>query len=371
MATISLNQVVTAHSAHALNLEIPDSGFCVLVGRKGSGTSSILRAIAGLEKISSGEIRIGDRRVDELAPKDRDVAMVFADDSLYPRMTVRENLAFGLKRHRFAATEIRKRIDEVAAALPIADLFERRPQDLSFVERQRIAIARTVVRQPKVLLFDHPFSRVANESRTKLVSEVASLHERSRATFLFATEDIGEALSLGEMVAILDGGVMRAFGPPRSLHERPENIFVAEFFGRPPMNLIHGEAKQDRGGVRFHESASGTIEFPLPDGMKSFVEHGNQIVVGIRPQDIEIAALAGASDGSSFLKFRAIAESVLAGSDGTEVHFHTGAHAGICCSRHWLDRSEAGRRVEFMVSLENLHFFDPNSGRRVNSSGAG
>ena len=291
MATISLNQVVTAHSAHALDLEISGGAFSVLVGPKGSGASDILRAIAGLEKIRSGEIKIGDRRVNDLAPKDRDVAMVFADDSLYPRMTVRENLAFGLKRHRFAATEVRKRIDDVAAALPIADLLERRPQDLSFVERQRVAIARAVVRQPKVLLFDHSFSRVDNESRIKLRSEVASLHERSRATFLFATDDVDEALSLGEMVAILDGGVVRAFGSPRALYERPESIFVAEFFGRPPMNLIRGELKQDRGVARFHESGSGTIQFALPNGLNFAIEQGNQIVVGIRPQDIEIAAL--------------------------------------------------------------------------------
>ena len=252
------------HCAHALDLEIPSGVFSVLVGPKGSGASDILRAIAGLEKIRSGEIKIGDRRVNDLAPKDRDVAMVFANDSLYPRMTVRENLAFGLKRHRFAATEVRKRIDDVAAALPIADLFERRPQDLSFVERQRVAIARAVVRQPKVLLFDHPFSCVHDERRVKLRNEVASLHERSRATFLLATDDVDEALSLGEMVAILDGGVVRAFGPSRSLYKRPENIFVAEFFGQPSMNLVRGELKQDRGVARFHESGSGTIQFALP-----------------------------------------------------------------------------------------------------------
>ena len=371
MATISLNQVVTAHSAHALDLEIRGGAFSVLVGPKGSGASDILRAIAGLEKIRSGEIKIGERRVDELAPKDRDVAMVFADDSLYPRMTVRENLAFGLKRHRFAATEVRKRIDDVAAALPIADLLERRPQDLSFVERQRVAIARAVVRQSKILLFDHPFSRVANESRTKLASEVASLHERSRATFLFATEDIDEAMRLGESVAVLDDGAVRAFGSPRALYERPENIFVAEFFGRPPMNLIRGELKQDRGVARFYESGSGTIQFALPSGVNFALEQGSQIMVGIRPEDIEIAALAAANDGPAFLKFRAIAESVLPGGGGTEVRFHTGAHAGVCRSSHWLDRTEAGRRMEFMVPLENLHFFDPNSGRRLNAAGAG
>ena len=172
-------------------------------------------------------------------------------------------------------------------------------------------------------------------------------------------------------MAILDGGVVRAFSPPRGLYERPENIFIAEFFGRPPMNLIRGELKQDRGIARFHESGSGTIEFAVPNDVKSPVEQGNQVVVGIRPQDIEIAALAAASGGSAFLKFRAIAESVLPGGTGSEIHFHTGAHKGVCRSSHWLDRAESGRRMEFMVPLENLHFFDPNSGRRLNAPGTG
>ncbi len=178
-------------------------------------------------------------------------------------------------------------------------------------------------------------------------------------------------MRLGEMVAILDDGVVRAFGPPRSLYERPESIFVAEFFGRPPMNLIRGELKQDRGGARFHESDSGTIQFPLPNGVNFALDEGTQIVVGIRPQDIEIAALSAASDGPASLKFRAIAESVLPGGNGTEVHFHTGAHEGVCRSPDWLDRTESGRRMEFIVPLENLHFFDPNSGGRLNASGAG
>jgi multiple sugar transport system ATP-binding protein len=371
VATISLNQLVTAHSAHAIDLEFASGVFSFLVGPKGNGGSYILRAIAGLEKITSGEIKIGDRRIDDLAPKDRDVAMVFADDSLYPRMTVRENLAFGMKRRRFAATEIRKRIDDVATAMLIADLLERQSQNLSFVEKQRVAIARAIVRQPRVLLFDHPFSRVDNESRVKLRNELASLHERSRATFLFATDDVDEALCLGEMVAILEGGAIRAFGPPRSLYEQPENIFVAEFFGRPPMNLIRGELKQDRGTARFHESGSGTIQFALPNDVNFDLEHGAQIAVGIRPQDIEVAALAAADDGPRFLKFRAIAESVLPGGDGTEIRFDTGTHMGLCRSSSWIDRVEAGRRMEFIVPLKNLHFFDSNSGRKLNASVAG
>ena len=172
-------------------------------------------------------------------------------------------------------------------------------------------------------------------------------------------------------MAILDDGVVRAFGPPRSLYERPENIFVAEFFGRPPMNLIRGELKQDRGVARFHESGSGTIQFALPNSMNFALEQGNQIVVGIRPQDIEIAASAAASDGSAFLKFRAIAESVLPGGGGTEIRFHTGAHAGVCRSADWLDRTEVRPPDGIHGSSGKSPLFRPKFGRTTKCVGSG
>jgi multiple sugar transport system ATP-binding protein len=365
VATISLSKVVTTSSAPPLDLEIPNGCFAVLFGPKDRGNSSVLRAIAGLDKIAAGEIRIDDRRVNELAPKNRGVAMVFRDDSLYPRMTVRENLGFGLRRAGFVAAEIDKRIEEVAAALSIADLMGEKADNLSLVQSQRVAIGRAVVRQPKLLLFDHPFARLHLEDRMALRNDIAALHERSRTTSILASDVVEDAMSLGEMVAVLDRNELRAFAPPRALYERPENIFVAEFFGRLPMNLIRGQMREGRNGLRFHEAGSGTIEFGIP-GSKNFDrETDKPITLGIRPEDIALADSVPATNEQGFAKFRAIAESVLPLGGETEIRFQTGAHSGICRIVNGMDRSQSGRRMEFMMSLEKTLFFDPDSGKII------
>jgi ABC-type sugar transport system ATPase subunit len=362
VATISLSKVVIADSA-PLDLEIPTGSFTALVGPKGCGNSDVVRAIAGLDKVSSGEIRIDDRRVNELAPKNRGVAMVFKDDSLYPRMTVRENLSFGLRRAGFAAAEINRRVEDLATALSMSELMEQKADNLSLAQCQRVAIVRAFVRQPKVLLFDHPFAHLDKEDRKALMEVIASLHDRSRITTIFATDIVEEAMSLGEIVAILDRGQLRAFGPPRALYESPENIFVAEFFGSPPMNLIRGELSETRNGLRFREAASGTIEFAVPASINFGSD--KQITVGIRPEDIELADASGTSGDGAVLKFRAIAEFVLPQGHGTDIHFQTGSHRGICRIATWQDRAQLGRRMEFMVSLEKLCFFDQNAGKII------
>jgi ABC-type sugar transport system ATPase subunit len=365
VATISLSKVVTTDSGPPLDLEIPNGCFAVLFGPKGGENSSVVRALAGLDKIVSGEIRIDDRRVNEVAPKNRGVAMVFKDDSLYPRMTAQENLAFGLRRADFATAEISKRIEEVAAALSIAGLMDVKAENLSLVQSQRIAIGRAIARQPKLLLFDHPFARLHLEDRKALRNDIATLHERSRTTTVLASDLVDDALSLGEMVAVLDRGELRAFGPPRQLYERPENIFVAEFFGRPPMNLIRGQLREGRNGLRFHEAAPGTIEFGIPASKNLDLGADKVIIVGIRPEDIALADSAPTPNEQFYAKFRAIAESVLPIGGGTEVRFQTGAQNGICRIANWIDRSQSGRRMEFMMSLEKLHFFDPSSGKII------
>jgi multiple sugar transport system ATP-binding protein len=365
VATVSLTGVVSGQFAHPLNLEIPDGRFAVITGPGGSGKSNVLRTIAGLEKVSSGEIRIDGRRVNDLAPKDRDVAMVFAHDSLYPLMTIRENIVFGLKRRRFAATEMKKRVEEAATILALGDLLEQKPAKLSLAQRQRAAIARAVVRQPKVLLFDHALMHLADQESAHLGKEIAMLHERLRATTLFATSDVHETLSMAEVIAVFDGGAVQAFDTPRALLEQPASIFVAKFLGRPPMNFIRGDLKEDRGRLRFHEAESGTLQFDLPNPERFGVRSEKLILLGVRPGDIEQAEFARQTEGV-YARFRAITEWVSPLSDGTDIYFHTGAHAGICRSGGWLEREKAvGRRMEFVINLEKAHFFDEMSGKRI------
>lgn len=348
-----------------LDLEFPSGSFAVMTGPPGSGKSKILRAIAGLERVSSGEIRLGDKCINELAAKDRDLAMVFANDSLYPQMTVRENIAFGLKRRRFGATEIKKRIEEAAAILSIAELLERKPGALSLLEKQRAAIVRAVVRQPKVFLFDSALVHLGEEGREGLRKEIVMLQARLRVTTIFATEDVGEAMSMAEMIAIFDRGVLQGVGTSRALYEKPENIFVAKFLSRPPMNLIRGELRADRGGLRFHEAGSGTIEFEVPKEKRIEVAASAPILFGVRPEDIEPGDSVRMAEPHSYGQFRAIAESILPCGGETDIYFNTGAHTGLCRSSGWLDRDQAGRRMEFVVNLEKAHFFDENSGKRI------
>lgn len=373
MAKVTLNKLGridrrTGRLGNVLDLEIADGQFLVLAGPPGSGKSNVLRMIAGLENISSGEISIGDKRVNDLTPKDRHVAMVFSNDSLYSQMTVRQNIAFGLQRRRFGAKEIQRRTEEATSVLSIGNLLEVTPGKLSFSQRQRVAIARAVVRQPKVLLFDHPLARVDEDSRAELGKQIIMLHERLRTTTIFATADDREAMTMAEMLVVLDESALQGVGTPRTLYEQPKNVFIAKFLGRPAMNFIPGELKLDRGAVRFYEANGGTIEIDLSKHERfgataSFA--ARPVVLGIRPQDIEIAEFARSNAQSLGANFRAIAEFVSPFGGGTDIHFQTGAHTGICRSATWLAQNEAGRRMEFVVNLERIHFFEEISGKSI------
>jgi multiple sugar transport system ATP-binding protein len=365
VATVSFNKVVAGQITEPLDWEIPSGRFTVVTGPRGSGKSSVLRAVAGLEKVSAGEICIDDKPVNQLPPKNRDVAMVFTNDSLYPQMTAGENIAFGLKRRRFAATEIKKRTDEAVTILAIANLLGQRPRELSFAQQQRVAIARAVVRQPKVFLLDHALAGLDDERRSELRKDIIMLHERLRVTTLFATADIYEAMSMGDVLAVFDQGRLQASGAPRALHEIPDNLCVAKFLGHPPMNFFEGELRKDRNALRFHEAGGGTIQFDVPS-VASLESNVNQpIVLGIRPENIEVAEFSRAKEQQRHANFRAITESVSPFGGGTDIYFHTGAHSGICGSSAWLSREEAGRRMEFVVNLEKAHFFDKSSEKRI------
>jgi multiple sugar transport system ATP-binding protein len=275
------------HAVRDLSLEIADGEFVVLVGPSGCGKSTTLRMLAGLEEITSGEIRIGAAPVNEVDPRDRDVAMVFQNYALYPHMTVRQNLAFGLKMRRTANAEIHRRTAEAAEILGITNLLDRRPRDLSGGQRQRVALGRAIVRQPQVFLFDEPLSNLDANLRVQMRAEIAALHKRLATTMIYVTHDQVEAMTLGERIVVMDHGVVQQADAPLTLYRRPANRFVAGFIGSPPMNFLRGELV---GGVFQHKNGA----IPLSNEERSL---SGSAWLGVRPEDVHTSA-AGPSLGS-------------------------------------------------------------------------
>ncbi|MEO7118857.1 MAG: sn-glycerol-3-phosphate ABC transporter ATP-binding protein UgpC, partial [Candidatus Limnocylindrales bacterium] len=221
-----------------LNLEIADGEFLVLVGPSGCGKTTSLRMIAGLESVTEGEVRIGDRVVNDLQPRDRDVAMVFQSYALYPHMTVRDNLAFGLKLRHVAKAEIDRRVAEAARMTELTNLLARKPKELSGGQRQRVALGRAIVREPAVFLMDEPLSNLDAKLRVQTRAEIALLHQRLKTTVVYVTHDQVEAMTMGDRIAVMNKGVIQQLGTPQQLYENPRNVFVAGFVGSPPMNLL-------------------------------------------------------------------------------------------------------------------------------------
>lgn len=349
-----------------ISLEILDREFAVLTGPPGCGKSSLLRVVAGLEEVSSGDIFIEERRVNDLPAKSRDLAMVFANNSLYPQMTGYDNIAVGLKLRNFGAVEIRKRVKDAADVLGVGDLLERKPDALSITQRQRVALARAIARQPKILLLDDPFANLDASDRAELRREMPNLHQRLQATIIYATDDPTEAMILADKIVVMKNGTVEQTDLPRAIYDQPVNLFVAEFLGRPPMNLLRGELRQERDGLLFCEENEGTIKVRLPIAERSDVREfvGKPIVLGVRPEEIELAE-AATSNRDSTASFPAIVELVEAMGAETNLHIQTGAHRVICRSRRALDRHEAGHRMQFKISSRKIQLFDPTSTKRV------
>ncbi len=303
MATVSFINVSKHypngyHAVRDLNLEIADGEFVVLVGPSGCGKSTTLRMLAGLEAISSGEIRIGDRRVNEVEPGHRDIAMVFQNYALYPHMTVRQNLAFGLKMRRTPRAEIERRTADAAETLGITSMLDRRPRELSGGQRQRVALGRAIVRQPQVFLFDEPLSNLDAKLRVQMRAEIAALHKRLGTTMIYVTHDQVEAMTLGERIVIMDHGVVQQADSPLTLYRHPANRFVAGFIGSPPMNFIRGKIEDGT----FHLDSSGTLSLRERAGVRA--EAGTRATplpngpawLGVRPEDL-FATATGPSLG--------------------------------------------------------------------------
>jgi multiple sugar transport system ATP-binding protein len=257
------------------NLEIADGEFVVLVGPSGCGKSTTLRMVAGLEEVTSGDILIGDRRVNDVAPGERDIAMVFQNYALYPHMSVYQNMAFGLKMRRTAKAEIEKRVKDAAAILSIEALLERRPRELSGGQRQRVALGRAIVREPKVFLFDEPLSNLDAKLRVQMRAEIARLHQRLKTTVIYVTHDQVEAMTLGQRIVLMDRGVIQQVEAPMNIYRRPANRFVGSFIGSPAMNFFPGQIE----GSAFCAAAGPTIpvDATIPSG---------PAILGVRPEDL-------------------------------------------------------------------------------------
>jgi len=287
---------VTAVSDFTLDIE--DKEFVVLVGPSGCGKSTTLRMIAGLEEISEGELYIGDKLVNDVAPKDRDIAMVFQNYALYPHMTVFDNMAFGLKLRKMPKAEIKKRVEEAARILDIEHLLDRKPKALSGGQRQRVALGRAIVREPKVFLMDEPLSNLDAKLRGQMRAEIGKLHQRLQTTFIYVTHDQTEAMTMGTRIVVMKDGFIQQIDSPQVLYEKPCNVFVAGFIGSPPMNFIDVELqKAEDGGLQL---AFGNTTVKLPEAKAQQLEGteyiGKKVLMGIRPENIhDEAIMAGIS----------------------------------------------------------------------------
>ena len=289
MASISFRNVNKTYPGNVevvpnLNLEIKDKEFVILVGPSGCGKSTTLRMIAGLEDITKGELYIGDRLVNDVAPKDRDIAMVFQNYALYPHMTVYKNIAFGLELRKESKEEIDRKVHEAAKILDLEHLLDRKPKALSGGQRQRVALGRAMVRNPAVFLLDEPLSNLDAKLRTAMRSEISKLHKKLDTTFVYVTHDQTEAMTMGDRICVMKDGIIQQFDTPQNLYDFPDNLFVAGFIGSPQMNFIHANIERDGNGL-----VAKFADFALPmvgekaTALQNYV--GKEVVIGIRPED--------------------------------------------------------------------------------------
>lgn len=347
-------------AVNAIDLSIRHGEFMVLVGPSGCGKTTTLRMIAGLEEISDGRVSIDGRVVNDVLPKDRDIAMVFQNYALYPHMSVYDNMAFGLKLRRMPKDEIRKRVHDAADILGIGHLLDRKPKALSGGQRQRVAVGRAIVRQPKVFLFDEPLSNLDAKMRVTMRTEISRLHARLASTMIYVTHDQVEAMTMGDRITVMKDGNIMQVAEPLELYRQPANLFVAGFIGSPPMNFLHGTVQGTAPGLSFAENnrAATPVAFPLNAELarRSASHAGGEIVFGIRPEDI---ALADASaPGPEQPEFEAVIDVAEPMGAETFLYLTTGAHTLIARVRAE-QRFEMNQRVRLRFDLANAHVFDP------------
>lgn len=350
------NQVIGVQD---INLEIKDKEFVVIVGPSGCGKSTLLRLIAGLEEVTEGDIFIDGERVNDVPPKDRDIAMVFQNYALYPHMSVFENMAFGLKLRRFPKSEIEKRVYEAAEILQIQDLLDRKPRALSGGQRQRVALGRAIVRKPKVFLFDEPLSNLDAKLRVQTRVEIHRLHEKLQATMIYVTHDQVEAMTMGERIVVMNKGVIQQVDTPMVIYQRPANQFVAGFIGTPPMNFIPGKFVDNK-AIRFDVDGA-ELMLPLQLAKKIRRFGVKEAILGARPEDIEVFPIR--KKGKILWAKVDVIESI-----GNETYIYLAFQKYTLCVRVFSSNTqwiESGKEVGFQFHFDRIHFFEPKHGKRL------
>jgi multiple sugar transport system ATP-binding protein len=346
-------------AVRGINLEVADREFMVLVGPSGCGKSTTLRMIAGLEEITSGTVRIGGLVVNEVLPKDRDIAMVFQNYALYPHMTVYDNMAFGLKLRRFSKADIDARVRDAAAMLGLEPLLKRKPRALSGGQRQRVALGRAIVRKPKVFLFDEPLSNLDAKMRVSTRTEISKLHARLGATMIYVTHDQVEAMTMGDRICVMKDGDIMQVAAPLELYNHPANLFVAGFIGSPPMNFFRGTLRRAGDHVSFVEdNAAGpplTIALDESLARQGSAHLDRPLVLGLRPEAIRDALTVGHADPGRTAEVKVeVSESM--GSE-TLLYLDTGATEFVARVSP-TDRFEAGQKIQVTFDLARAHLFD-------------
>ncbi len=364
MTELRFNNVIKRYGkvevVHGINLSVVDKEFLVLVGPSGCGKSTLLRMIAGLEEISEGTISIDDKVINNVAPKDRGLAMVFQNYALYPHMNVYENMAFGLKQRKTPKSEIQQRVQSVAQILGLENLLQRKPHELSGGQRQRVAMGRAMVRKPSVFLFDEPLSNLDAKLRIQMRAEIKMLHQRVNSTMVYVTHDQVEAMTLADRIVVLKDGYIEQVGTPLELFLRPANVFVAGFIGTPPMNLLRCEIALDDGRVWL--VFPGGLRVPVPPRQDASLEHALDVVMGIRTEEITLV------DEESSFPAEWIYPAVVKVVEplGNENHLHVEVHGETFVARCEGRRIvKAGAKVNIAFNLEQLHLFDAKSSQVI------
>ena len=344
-----------------LNLEIPDKEFLVLLGPSGCGKTTTLRCLAGLEEVTEGNIFIADRLVNDVPPKDRDIAMVFQSYALYPHMTVYDNMAFGLKLRKTPKADIQRRVQEAAKILHIEELLDRKPKQLSGGQRQRVAVGRAIVREPAVFLMDEPLSNLDAKLRAQSRAELAKLHQRLETTFIYVTHDQMEAMTMGTRIVVMRDGVVQQVDPPQTLYSEPSNIFVGGFIGSPAMNFFDVTVVAEDGKITVD---GGAFKLPVAQSRKADLEPytGKQVVLGVRPEDIHDMEYAPPLKSSSDLEVGVDVTELM----GNEIFLYLLVGEKSFIARvDPRSKSRVGDKIKVLVNLDNVHFFDRDTEKAI------
>ncbi len=342
-----------------LDIKIEDKEFLVLVGPSGCGKTTALRCLAGLEEVSDGKIWIGDRVVNDVPPKDRDIAMVFQSYALYPHMTVFDNMAFGLKLRKVPKADIQKRVEDAAQILGIENLLKRKPRELSGGQRQRVAVGRAIVREPKVFLFDEPLSNLDAKLRVQTRTQISKLHQSLQTTFIYVTHDQTEAMTMATRIAVMNKGILQQLDTPQNLYDSPSNLFVAGFIGSPAMNFFPAHIRKD-GSDLFVDTSDFSVKIPETK-VATYAQYADrEVIFGVRPEDIHNPLFAPPGIHAAPVEAKVDVTELM----GNEIYLYlvSGKHDFVARVDP-RTRFTIGEKVQIVFNMENFHIFDPAANR--------